>query len=507
MAEENYMQQNNGARQQARVSRRKRIDGLLDPMESAATMDRLQGADVGGGFSGAVDSPSANILPLVMRGGGGGDGGGDGGSGLATTVQTVANRGGLRQFSPPAQGGCKDGQCGIPRSTVTSAPTATTTASAPAATTVSRPPPSTTPVTPEGLYSQARERSSAATGVARSNPTEGAMLRDEARGLRGDADAMALQERAKRVDDADIANAAEAAKSARILAESEAVKNRGEAAASFSTADLADEATGIKYAAKQDQLLSDVVLSGKSPSYYADARLKMDANTMSSVNKSDTGVAVTMQPQLGPDVEKKRQQYMREGFAAHAVYMLTTSEQFNEEMRSRPADQVGVARVGGMVGKDPKTGAPVEFKEDAVYAKTAERRKNESISRSMEAMASGYAANGALGTDWNTLNARLYNDVGAPMTRFMRAKYEEANAAEINSVPPEYRAEAIEAVRGRADKHVNDWFVLVQKEMAIHNRAAGGGTPDNPSGSPLFTPRKPVDGGATGGFGKPTMLQ
>ena len=46
MAQPNYLEEVNRARQQARGGRRRRVDDIVNPMDSAAAMDRLQGVEV-----------------------------------------------------------------------------------------------------------------------------------------------------------------------------------------------------------------------------------------------------------------------------------------------------------------------------------------------------------------------------------------------------------------------------------------------------------------------------
>lgn len=75
MAEQNYLAAENAARRQARMRTRGRIDQMIDPLESAATMDRLQGANVSGDLgTGAAeyDPGSFPIVRMAASAGGGG---------------------------------------------------------------------------------------------------------------------------------------------------------------------------------------------------------------------------------------------------------------------------------------------------------------------------------------------------------------------------------------------------------------------------------------------------
>lgn len=70
MAEaQNYVEQINAARQRARGSIRNRIDQIIDPMDSAAEMDRLQGSNVMQ-TTGQVDPGVSNVFRLAGGGGG-----------------------------------------------------------------------------------------------------------------------------------------------------------------------------------------------------------------------------------------------------------------------------------------------------------------------------------------------------------------------------------------------------------------------------------------------------
>ena len=67
----NYLEEVNRARQQSRSSRRQRVDGIINPMDSAAAMDRMQGVDVSGFSSGGADSPPINLAGMLASGGAG----------------------------------------------------------------------------------------------------------------------------------------------------------------------------------------------------------------------------------------------------------------------------------------------------------------------------------------------------------------------------------------------------------------------------------------------------
>ena len=71
MAQPNYLEEVNRARQQARGGRRRRVDDIVNPMDSAAAMDRLQGVEVSDFSSGGADSPPINLAAALSTGGGG----------------------------------------------------------------------------------------------------------------------------------------------------------------------------------------------------------------------------------------------------------------------------------------------------------------------------------------------------------------------------------------------------------------------------------------------------
>jgi hypothetical protein len=107
MAEsQNYLAQVNQARQRARSGRRGRIDDIVNPMDSAATMDRLQYADVSDFSSGGADAPQMNIAGAIASGG----------AGTATKASPFRTAAGSNaKATTVSQTQCPGGRCNINR--------------------------------------------------------------------------------------------------------------------------------------------------------------------------------------------------------------------------------------------------------------------------------------------------------------------------------------------------------------------------------------------------------
>lgn len=111
--------------QNRRRERRQRQDSVVDPMQSAGDMDRMQNIDVGGDFSSASDPGVGGILATAASGGGGG-----GripvrtaaGSNAATTATTQTAKGGNCVRMPDGSVVCGGSSGGFPVETAVSQP-------------------------------------------------------------------------------------------------------------------------------------------------------------------------------------------------------------------------------------------------------------------------------------------------------------------------------------------------------------------------------------------------
>lgn len=455
---QNYLTEINRDRQQARSSRRRRLDDTINPLDSAAAMDRLQGVDVGDFSSGGVDSPP--IMLASMPGGGGG-----GGTAAVTTVGYTrpVQRQQTPQYLPAQRGPCANGKCFPQSGVVTSSmPTSTTvvTQSAPMMTRAPMSTVASTPSAPRGTAQYYESRADGALGSfaaeGRSNPIAGKAYQLESVINETRRQEQTILERQREVE-RDLAPAREAAIAA---TKADTQEKLSTAALNTATAQKVREATASYSAETEAQMLEDIILQGKSPETFVNAMTKLDSN-MGALDEQGKAQA-NMMAASPQQVAKRR----RQAFGAFGAHIMLSSAAFDEHARETPAQQVG------MVGRDPNTGAPVE----SVQPKGDNPDKRATIQRSLDAIAAGYRDAKLLGGDWRDLNAALINDVYSPMREFSRQRYATIYAKEIEAGGDEARAQ----VMGRADAHANAWFDAIRTNMSEQNAKAGGGTMSNP---------------------------
>lgn len=496
----NYLSGVNQARQAGRSARRKRTEDMLSPLESAAAMDRLQGVDVGD-FSGVVDSPSTNIIPVIFgnrRGGGG-----------YSSPPTQYLDGPQESYS--ASSPCANGQCGIRTSAPMAAPTTvySTPMSSPVATTVSSPVATSTttasakPAKPmtrkeqgESLIAEALSLSGsipydspdsqptkAALSMADANKRLLAGERMLAREAREEADKINREHTDRILGQQDIAVAADAA------------EKYSQADVNKATAAMAKDSNMLDHQARTTELLRRVVENGQSPADYAAARLVADTNTMRTPNASrnPNDPPTVMQPSLmlNGSVEQRYRDYLRIGTAAHAIHGLLKTSQFYDQTQSRPSDDVRLLRTAGMVGKDPKTGEPVEFDTDQVVA--GRSPPNPGLRSSVDAIIAGYGQSGILGKSWYDVQTSAESDIKSVLGQFVPQHFLKADAERIASLPKEYQEDARQAALDRANVAIDGYYSYILSELAIANKAAGGGTPLNPKGTAQSAPAAAPD--------------
>jgi hypothetical protein len=471
----NYLTGVNQARQPGRSARRKRAEDMLSPLESAAAMDRLQGVDVGD-FSGVVDSPSTNIIPVIFgtrRGGGGG----------YSSPPPQYFDGPQESYSAPSP--CKTGRCGIQASAPMAAPTtvystpSTSTVSQPAAATTTTPAKPAAPKTPQERFDEARATADAhmerAIETGRSNPTDAGLRSTYAGQKYLNAQQDREHERWEKEFEVNKTTALAAAENARTGVEAEAAQRYGDAHASHATARLAEEASGEKYAEVEDRLLASVIEQGRSPTQFADAMAKLRANSMSEVNAGKDGTIFRLQATNEQKAKDQRDSDLRRAFAGHAIYLAKQSTMYYEAQTASPGESVNIARTAGMVGKDPRTGEPVEFSQDQPYGQFSPKRMNAMLGPSVDAIVKGYASTGMLTKDWSEVTASIENDVAVPMRRTFAEDFMKSNAARIDSLPEEYREIERRNVAERATILANNFVGYIQSEIALQraNSMAG----------------------------------
>lgn len=424
-------------------------------------------------------------------------GGGGGGSARASAgpIRNAVMNSGTQATVQQTQ--CPGGRCPVPGRVIRSSPVITS--ASPSVVSSS----TAIPYAPQG-DSTARSDAfvDSAIGLARDQPAVAGTLMMGAglAGVRGEKDAQRDHE--SRNDAFNRQTATKAAEIAqqqantaqyeqetkRTEVESIAEKNRSDARLNDSTAAAIDQKVGTKRLRDQQLILQDAVMTGATPQAYADAMIAFEM----PLQAEGAEKGVTFPAQSDSSIENKRKEYLRQGYAAQGVHIVITSEAFHELATQRPVDQVGIARTAGMVGKDPKTGEPIEFSQDQTYPKDMARRKDEAIGRALDSIASGYAEAGLLGQGWPKVKAALDADVYGPMRKYATQSFMEKNKSQLDALPKEYRAEAEVALRGQATRVAEDFVQMVEDQLAIRNRKAGGGTPDNPTGSGLWLrPQQP----------------
>lgn len=504
----NYLSGVNQARQAGRTARRKRTEDMLSPLESAAAMDRLQGVDVGD-FSGVVDTPSTNIIPVIFgnrRGGGG-----------YSSPQPQYFDGPQESYS--ASSPCANGQCGIRTSApmaapttvystpsytssptvVTSSPVMTTTVSSPvtsSATTSTKPAkPMTRKERGESLIDEALSLSgSIPYDSPDSQPTKAALSMSDANKRLLAGERMLAREAREEADKINRANTERILDQQDITVAADAAEKYSQADVNKATAAMAKDSNMLDHQARTTELLRRVVENGQSPADYAAARLVADTNTMRTPNASrnPNDPPSVMQPNLmlNGSVEQRYRDYLRIGTAAHAIHGLLKTSQFYDQTTSRPSDDVRLLRTAGMVGKDPKTGEPVEFDTDQVVP--GRSPANPGLRSSVDAIIAGYGQSNILGRSWYDVQTAAESDIKSVLNQFVPQHFLKADAERIASLPKEYQEEARQAALDRANVAIDGYYSYILSELAIANKAAGGGTPLDPKGtqpqSPLATP-------------------
>lgn len=479
MAEaDNYLSRVNADRQRLRKARR---SDVIDPLESAAQMDRLRGVDVGdAGFSGAVDTPPMRTAAMLASTGGGG-----------APVQTAVF--GRRpaqttvRSSMPMMGGCANGRCGIPNSqTIVGEPLFSVPQQPATATTVA---PQATAVAPDNRPEAERFRSRAQASMdAATSLGAGLGPAQATRVYAADAETNAqlardaLNQEAVRAD-IDIQRKAANDASAQMQAQTQKT---------LEDAGMIRAATPRGYADDQTALLSKAIKTGATPQDFASARLAQDTLTVTTAEQGAAPQnAVTKQP-LDPTSEAARyDRYLKQGFGAYAVHLLITSEQAYSR-----SQEAAYAKGTPVLGRDEFTGRPL-----TLYGpeKKADPMQNEDSA--MRAIVSGLNAEPVkvLGQSWDKVESALTNLVFAPMQIHNRELWLERNAKDIATYPEDEQEAVRQGVIRQADAATRVFEDAIRARMSYENVLAGGDPMEavrrTPTPPPPATPLQRLMGG------------
>lgn len=443
-----------------RQARENRINDWLSPLDAQAEMDRQQGTDVTPSWTSG--SKSGGALASTV---GAVTGGTSGGGGASTG-------GGASIVPASSQSNCASGKCGVSRP-------ATTTAAPPMPTLPANP-------TPEQRTAYADALKRYAIAVGRDQPTVGNLSQQESREQRQQVDIERESARRDRLDAENSKRADAMQKVIEITEEANAEKALSEGRLNDATTALTLEGTGVGSAKAARTLLTTAIEEGMTPQDYAAARERIESGTINLPNtprdEPEAGKPSIGQAQqtVAPAVsEDRRNVYLRQGFAAHGVNMLITSEEFAEQMTMTPAQEMAASKkkpkpAEGAVGKDPATGKPVETKEKP-KAKGPEAEFAERIDRSAKAIVDGFESTGLFKSgDKSKIEAAIESEVGNPLRDFSRRKMLELHKAEIDRLPEEYRDAAIQAYYGRADRQTDRVLDVIRADSFARAGALGG---------------------------------
>jgi hypothetical protein len=212
-----------------------------------------------------------------------------------------------------------------------------------------------------------------------------------------------------------------------------------------------------------------------SPSDYADSMAKLRAARAST---DDKGKLVLPAAQQATDAERYNQD-VRRAFGAKAIKSFIRSSQMVERAGATPGAATEMTSLPSAVGKDPKTGAPVEIKGgDYAFDRSASEQMSALHKHDMQSLVSGYKKTGLLGQDWDTVYTTLSSDILDPLRAASEALYMEKNAERLNALrkqsPDAYEQEVVN-LRENANRTAASYFDYVTEEMRIENAKYGGG--------------------------------
>lgn len=452
--------------------RRTRALGSIDPMESAAAMDRMQGAVVSGTAQMEPADAGSNILQAV---------GGGGGVPVRTAQMTEGDEAPIRQAGFTRRGGpvggCPGGQCGRPMmqspySFAPSAPIQTTTTVTPAASGTASTAPTTTTVAPANLG----ERAIDLAGSYYTAPQAAAALRVYGTEKAADAERDKTLLARDRFNQ-EVANykAEEPVRKAAALAAIEDVKSttalqNAEAKNSEAQADLVAGSTIPGSMDQRQDALQRVTTGESSVEDYVLTLLRADA-TLPVVTQADGKSKVTKLESAAPDMsaEGRVRAYRRAGYAALGINVMFSSE------------QVALANRGQtFTGPAPMTTAALNYNRQAPLALLDDAV---SVGQPLDPVAvasdaadiivNNYASSESFKLPREQLTLLLEDDLRRPMVRTNIARHTAGIDRERD--PAGYRMK-----EAAATEDANKYFNLIRaKVMQAYNAAnapAGQGT-------------------------------
>lgn len=433
MAEDNYLAAVNAARQRTRTDVRRRIDQIIDPMESAANMDRMQGANVMR-TTGQVDPGVSGVFQLA--GGGGGSapirtavGGGD--APVQATGIFSRQRGGQTTVQRGNTGNCRkvNGKwvCGdsAPPATVQQAE-APTQQSAPAQT--STVPAPSRPATYQDIWTTSDGLFGNAIGMRHTDPATAATT--ERYGMVVDSRAPLLIEADQRDKDRVLATqiATDRGISEKDKAQALLLQAQGEKALSGQQAQMTKEHTADGYSDTAMKKLAEVTDHSLNPEIAVDSIMMMHNQPL-------------------PADEKRKQP------GAQATPL--TSDQYTEKYKSTRRMVYGTLFISNAIKDSKALRQHANVMDGADISGDGEDGAPEDIvmKDALEKLAAGYMRAGVFDQPYEELQLVLENDVGTVLRRELPELWLAERQDEFAAMQPQERTEAEKVAREQAKEY------------------------------------------------------
>jgi hypothetical protein len=477
MAEgENYVAAVNAARQRARGSLRSRIDQTIDPMDSAAEMDRLQGASVMQ-TTGQVDPGVSNVFRLA--GGGGGSAQvrtavGGGSAPVKTTAGPLARMfgggGGQSVVSQPAQ---SSGQCQIINGRRVCPGSSSTVSQAPMSSTVVSSAPMTTTVAPQ--FSEQVSAGPPDTSSYGQIWNQAIGMRDVSPGISAQTErqALAYGDYDQQSQERDLER--EKTRNALAIAQWKYDLGKSEARLADAQTVMTKQHTAPGYAEIKTDLLQQVQDKKITPETAVEAIVKMHTTPLQPDNKREKAgkeTAPFTNDQLNEVTASARREVFGTLFIRNAI------------------DDSPVLRqhANVMAGVDLNASAP---------GNGSGRPKDAVLGDALTKLAQTYHRAGVFSKPWEEVSMLLTNDVGTVLRSGIPKMFTAERQDEFAQMKdPQARSEAQKVAidQGTAyAKSLEDYVTLSVRSMWERNQAGDGSF--NPS-FPFSTKKKVVPSGA-----------
>lgn len=469
MAEPNYVEEINRQRQQAR--QRTRSSQIIDPLESQAQMDRMQGASVSSGSrSFPMDSGSSPIIATA--------GSGRGSIPVRTAGFPIIRGGGTVVSSPMmTSGDCANGQCGTSQpmysspmpmggTVVSGMPMGSTVVSGmpiesmPMGTVINETP--AVPSTNDGTdqLTPIRQYAIDKAGPKYGGVTAAKVLSDAEKRqtwmMQADRIEKARKESNQFIKPMLDAKVAETQASAR--------EKEANALATTAAANVAAETTGMEFNSRWSELLEQVAAGKISPLQATTAGSKILASRSAMDAKGNVSVNSEMA------FAQKAEQLRRAASAASVTGIFYRSYE-----AWKGADTALDVMSGAPVSRDPATGKAVEVKDNSYKARA---------SADNEFAINGLVAtyDNMLGKPWPAIEEQLASDLLVPLQAASAKLYLTENADTLSSLDGDARQAAEKFLEDKAKISANATYDYVRSRLIKANVERGGGSPDNPQG-------------------------